>query len=95
MSTKSKYCFASCQFFQCGQHALYFKENDPQCRYADDICEPKTCKFVRCVKGRFLPDGTCGMTIKTKRLDVRPEEVEDPIELPGKLAQRIKEKQVY
>ncbi len=35
------------------------------------------------------------MTIKAKRFEVRPEEVEDPIEIPGKLAQRIKERQVY
>lgn len=95
MSNKPKYCFSNCEFFQCGKRALYFKGKDPQCKYAEDVCEPKNCKFARCVKGRLISDGICGMTIKAKRFEVNPEEVEDPIELPGKLAQRIKEKQVY
>ncbi len=95
MSNNPKFCLANCEFFRCGQHALYFKGKESQCRYAEDICDPKNCKFSRCIKGKLLSDGKCSMSIKTKKFEVRPEELEEPIRLPGKLAQRIKEKEFY
>lgn len=95
MSNNPKFCLANCEFFQCGQRALYFNGREAQCRYAEDICDPKNCKFARCVKGRLISDGRCSMAIKTKKFEVRTEEIGDPIRLPGKLAQRIREKELF
>jgi hypothetical protein len=35
------------------------------------------------------------MTIKAKKIEVRTEEIGEPIRLPGKLAQRIREKELF
>jgi len=42
------------------------------------------------VKGRLLPNGQCGLTMKTRELEIRPEEFDDPMELPDKLTHKIK-----
>jgi hypothetical protein len=95
MSNKQEFCTANCEFFRCGQHSLFFNGKEAQCRYAEDICDPKNCKFSRCVKGKLLSDGRCSMTIKAKKFEVRTEEIGEPIRLPGKLAQRIREKELF
>jgi len=43
----------------------------------------------------LLPNGVCGLTLKTRTLEIRPEEFIDPMEIPDKLAQRIKMKKLY
>jgi hypothetical protein len=42
-----------------------------------------------------LLDGVCGLTVKPKTVEIRLEEVAKPIKVPGKLAQKIKEKELY
>lgn len=80
-------------FFRCAQNALYFKDKTAWCRLADDVCENvcPTCKFAQCVKDKLLPNGICGYSVKTRTLQLRPEELVQPIKVPGKLAQKIKE----
>jgi hypothetical protein len=63
---------------------------DFYCRFADDECTPATCKYTRCVKGRLLPNGRCGLTIKPRELEIRSEELIDPLELPEKLAHKMR-----
>ena len=95
MPNKPKFCSATCEFFRCDQRAILFKGKDIQCKFADDVCEPRTCKFARCAKGRLLSNGSCNIAIETKRFDVRFDNVEKPIDLPEKLAQKVKEKKFY
>ena len=65
------------------------------CRFADDECTPSACKYTRCLKGRLLPNGVCGLTLKTREIDIRPEDIADPMEIPGKYAQKMKSKKFY
>jgi len=83
-------CFSGCEFFRCEQRAVVLRGQNPYCRFADDECTPATCKYTRCVKGRLLPNGQCGLTMKTRELEIRPEEFDDPMELPDKLTHKIK-----
>jgi hypothetical protein len=96
MSEKPKHCFADCEFFRCGQHSLYFRGGIAWCKFADDECDVKTCKYAQCIKGKLLPNGVCGLTVKARTTaEVSPEEVAKPIRIPGKLAQKLKEKELY
>ena len=47
------------------------------------------------MKGKLLPNGICGLTLQTKELEIRPEELIDPMEIPDKYASRLKIKRVY
>jgi len=95
MTEKPKLCFAGCEFFRCGQRHLFYRGRASWCRFADDECDPKTCKYAQCVRDRLLLDGVCGLTVKPKTVEIRLEEVAKPIKVPGKLAQKIKEKELY
>jgi hypothetical protein len=83
-------CSSSCEFFRCEQRAVVMRGQDFYCRFADDECTPATCKYTRCVKGRLLPNGRCGLTIKPRELEIRSEELIDPLELPEKLAHKMR-----
>ena len=96
MSDKPKNCFPACEFFRCGQRSLFFKGKVAWCKFADDECVVKTCKYVQCVRGKMLPDGICGLTVKAKSLDdIKPEEAIKPVKITGKLVQKLKEKELY
>jgi len=84
-----------CESFRCDQRALVLRGQTAYCRFADEECSPSTCKYSRCARGRLLPNGVCGLTLKTRTLEIRPEEFIDPMEIPDKLAQRIKMKKLY
>jgi len=91
----SRSCFTGCEFFRCEQRAVVLRGNSPYCRFADEECTPSNCKYTRCAKGRLLPNGICGLTLQTKELEIRPEELIDPMEIPDKYASRLKMKRVY
>ena len=95
MPNKTKNCLATCELFRCDQRALLFKGKDTHCKFADDICDPKSCKFARCAKGRLLSNGSCNIEAPTKRFELRFDDIEGPINLPGKLAQKVKDKEFY
>ena len=95
MSDAPKPCFAKCEFFRCGQRTLYLRGNAAWCRFADDECDVKTCKYAQCVRDRLLLNGVCGLTVKTRNIEVEPEELAKPIRIRGKLSQKIKEKELY
>jgi len=47
------------------------------------------------LKGKFLSSGTCAYTVKSKTVTVRPQQELKPIRAPPKLAQKIKERELF
>jgi hypothetical protein len=88
-------CFDGCTFFKCSQGHFSVRENTGWCRLVDDKCTPESCKFTQCMKGKLLPNGTCAFTVKTKIVVTRPREELKPIRAPPKLAQKIKERELF
>lgn len=95
MVETQKFCSPKCKFFRCGRKALAFRSSEPWCKFADDACDVKTCKFAQCVRNKLLPNGVCELTVKAKPVEPRLEEMAEPIRLPGKLAQKLRERELY
>jgi len=47
------------------------------------------------MKGKLLPNGTCAFTVKAKTVPIRLREELKPIRAPPKLAQKIKERELF
>jgi hypothetical protein len=88
-------CFNGCTFFKCSQNHFSIRENVGWCRLVDDKCLPETCKFTSCLKGKFLPSGICAFTVKPKTVEPKPQAMLKPIRAPPKLAQKIKERELF
>jgi hypothetical protein len=56
---------------------------------------PQTCKFTQCLKGKLLGNGICGYTVRQKTISVKPQQELKPIRAPPKLAQKIKERELF
>lgn len=96
MSQNSRPCTSSCEFFACGQRSLFFKGKAAWCKFADDECEVKTCKYAQCVKGRLLSSGMCALESKPRpEFEIAPDPTLQPIKAPPKLAQKLKEKELF
>jgi len=96
MSEKPRLCTPSCEFFRCGQRSLFFKSRAAWCRFADDECEVLTCKYAQCAKERLLPNGVCAMELKPRTsFEVEPDRTIQPIKAPAKLAQKLKERELF
>lgn len=93
--SQAKACFPGCEFFRCGQKALALRSKTAWCRFADDKCDPKECKFAQCGRDRLLPSGVCGLTLKAKSIDLSLDSVEEPIKMPGKLAKKLKDRELF
>ena len=88
-------CFNGCTFFKCSQGHFSLRENVGWCRLVDDKCVPETCKFTQCLKGKFLSSGICAYTVKSRPVAVKPGPELKPIRAPPKLAQKIKERELF
>ena len=88
-------CFNSCTFFKCSQNQFSVQESGGWCRLVDDRCVPETCKFTQCLKGKLLSNGICAFTVKAKTTVVKPQQELKPIRAPPKLAQKIKERELF
>jgi len=88
-------CFSGCTFFRCSQGHFSARDDIGWCRLVDDECTPQTCKFTQCSKGKLLSNGVCGYTVKPKTVMVKPQQELKPIRAPPKLAQRIKERELF
>lgn len=95
MGDQQKKCYPTCEFFRCGQKALIFRGKNVWCRFADDECDPKTCKYAQCIRGRLLTNGNCGLTIPVKNVELDVSEVEEPIRVSKKLASKLKDTEFY
>jgi len=96
LSQKPRACTPSCEFFRCGQHSLFYKSQTAWCKFADDACEVRTCKYAQCVKDRLLPNSICALEIKPRTsFEVQPDKTVQPIKAPAKLAQKLKERELY
>ncbi len=95
MSDQPKSCFAKCEFFRCSQRSIRFKGDVAWCNFADDECEISKCKYSQCIRSRLLPDGACGFTVTTKNVELEPLEVANPVKVPAKLMQKIKERELF
>jgi hypothetical protein len=95
MSEGCKPCSPSCQFFRCGQKQMIFRSRIPWCRFAEEECDPKSCKYAYCIKEKLLPSGICGLTLRQRRVEVPPPEEIRPVRLSGKLAQKIRERELF
>jgi hypothetical protein len=96
MIQKPKSCVPSCQFFTCTQRSVYFKGSTAWCKFADDECEVRTCKYAQCSSHRLLAQGLCATeTRQSTDLDVPPDEALKPIRAPSKLAQKLKERELF
>ncbi|MFH0748859.1 MAG: hypothetical protein V1915_02920 [Candidatus Bathyarchaeota archaeon] len=91
------YCFSACETFKCGQRALIHTGKRVYCRWAEDDCVGHTCNYAICSRGRLLPNGTCGLSIKRKtNEEIAPETLKENlplnnIKVRGKLLRRVKE----
>lgn len=47
------------------------------------------------VRNKLLPSGTCGFSVKTKELEFRPDQTVKPVKIPSKLAQKLKENELF
>ena len=88
-------CFNGCTFFRCSQNHFSVRDDVGWCRLVDDKCTPETCKFTQCPKGKLLSSGVCGYTIKSKTVESKPRQELKPIRAPPKLAQKIKERELF
>jgi hypothetical protein len=88
-------CQPRCEFFRCGQRSLAFRSEIAWCRFAEDRCEPGGCKFAQCLKGKLLTNGVCGLTLKARTLELTLDSVGQPIKAPGKLARKLKERELF
>lgn len=64
------------------------------CRWADTSCTGPTCNYALCVRGRLLPNGVCGLTMRRKTVDERgPEEMMEgtKLRLRGKVRRRLRD----
>ncbi len=94
-ATMPEPCYNGCTFFQCSQNHFGVRNNVGWCRLVDDKCVPETCKFTQCLKGKFLPSGICAFTVKSKTVELKPQRELRPIRAPPKLAQKIKERELF
>ncbi|MEM3382094.1 MAG: hypothetical protein QXQ11_08070 [Candidatus Bathyarchaeia archaeon] len=39
-----------------------------------------------------MPNGVCGLTLKTREIEVKPEELLDPMEIPEKFVRKVRMK---
>lgn len=99
MSNQFVRCSPRCESFKCGQRALIYQGRQVYCRWADDDCSGATCNYAICIRGRLLPNGGCGLTIKRKTNDedLSPEIIGDEpeLKLKGKILKRIKGEDIY
>ena len=95
MVDQRKTCYPKCEFFRCSQRSIVSRGNNVWCRFADDECDPKTCKYAQCVRGRLLVNGVCGLTIPAKTVDLNVDDVEKPIRVSKKLASKLKDAEFY
>ncbi len=93
--SRAKACFTGCESFRCGQKALTYRSKTVWCRFADDNCDPGECKFAQCARGKLLPNGLCGLTLRTKSIDLPLESVGQPVKVSGKLAQKLKDREIF
>lgn len=42
-----------------------------------------------------MPSGTCGFSVKTKELEFRPDQTVKPVKILSKLAQKLKENELF
>jgi len=63
----------------------------------EDNCIGPDCKYALCKVNRLLTTGLCGFTVKklTTYIDTNPEEVVEGFKIPGKLQQRIRDRELY
>jgi hypothetical protein len=96
MSQIPRPCSSTCEFFTCGQGSLFLKGKTAWCRFVDDECEVRNCKYAQCAKGRLLPNGICKLDVVPRTtFEVEPDLTVQPIKAPAKLAQKLKEKELY
>lgn len=91
LSQAAKKCSSKCEFFKCGQRALYLSSDRVLCRWADDECAGATCSYAFCMHRHLLTDGTCGMSVKRRTTEEKgPDEVEvAKVKLRGKVLRKL------
>ena len=63
------------------------------CRWADDVCVGSTCNYSVCIRGRLLPDGSCGLTVRRKTNVIAGPETtpRTDVRFRGKVLRKFKE----
>ncbi len=93
-----KQCTPTCKFFRCQRRALkiIIKNNRrvAVCMDTMSLCDGPKCKYAMCLKRRLLPDGRCGMAIKStqKFVDLAEEAEELDLRLKSKALDRLGER---
>ncbi|MEM2864667.1 MAG: hypothetical protein QXR65_05310 [Candidatus Bathyarchaeia archaeon] len=95
MMDETKLCQTKCQAFRCTKRALTFRQGKAWCRYADDACDVKSCKFAQCIRGKLLPNGVCGLSVRQRTVDIRLSDIGEPVKVPGKLARKLRERELF
>ncbi len=95
MSDHEKLCYIRCRSFQCAKRALTSRQGMSWCKYADDACDIKTCKFAQCVKSKLLPNGVCGLSVKQRTVDIKLSDIGEPVKIQGKLARKLRERELF
>jgi hypothetical protein len=70
----SRLCEPNCPYFKCGQKAIYVKRGQKQgekiiyCNWIGDLCIGAKCRYAFCEKKVLLPDGSCGLEEKPRKV---------------------------
>lgn len=92
-----KRCEPDCEFFQCEQRAMMKKGGKVLCRWGEDECRGPSCNYAKCIRGRMLANGLCGLTIRRRTRGVEEEEIDEiqGVRIRGRLSSRLREKELY
>ena len=87
--SQAEKCIPTCEFFRCGKNALTFRGGKPWCKWVGDECDIENCNFATCVKRRLLPGGICGMKVKRRTVEIKPEEFRLEVKVRGKVLRKL------
>lgn len=85
-------CNVLCPFFRCSRRAKIIRQQSRKkiviCFLTNDPCIGSKCNFAFCVKHALLPDGTCALSIKQKKI----RDIEDEAALLDREYDEIRDK---
>ena len=88
------FCWPKCIWFKCAKRALTFRSGTAWCSWTNDNCIGPSCSYALCIRSKLLPGNRCGLVVRRITVDkVKLKDFELNLKIPGKLAQRIGNKE--
>jgi len=78
-------CKPTCPLFRCSKNALVvvtrFYRGKPRkvmlCRWVGDLCVGPKCQYAYCIRRAMLPNGTCGLELRGRKVKDLLKEIEE------------------